>query len=169
MDKFDKIIDFVLKMSTENKNKAFLSICFTIIDISAGFYVLLAVNWHWIFELDMCKIVLLAFLISLAPLIFLIIYFLGGDDVSIDKKLYSIMIADMICWMWTGCIYLFLKVFYRYQLCRVYGNSISERLLTITGLYFVSFIVLIAIIKIGKNAKSQALSNKSKNITKNKQ
>ena len=166
MDKFDKIIDLVLKMSTQSRSKAILSICFAVIDVSAGFYVLLAVNWHWIFELDLSKIILLALLISLAPLILLIIYFLGGDDTSIDKKVYSVMIADMICWSWTGCIYLLLNVFYRYQLYSVHGNSISERLLTIAGLYFVSFVVLTVMIKVGKNTKSQALSNKTKNTTK---
>lgn len=168
MDKFDKIIDIVLKMSTQNKNKAILSTCFAIIDISAGFYVLLAVNWHWIFELDMSKIILLAFLISLAPLIFLIIYFLGSDDANIDKKMYSVMIADMICWTWTGCIYLLLNVFYRSQLCSMHGDSISERLLTITGLYFVSFIVLISMLKVGKNTKSQAKLHRSIKSTSNK-
>ena len=139
MEHIIALVKFLLSLEPEKRKDFIPVIPFALIDILAGFYMLVIVKREWFLELDALNISLIALLISFTPIIIILMHFAGDTERSALTNICIATVVDALCWMLTAIMYIFLctanAVYFKLQ----FGSEFVSKLCTISILYAISF------------------------------
>ena len=161
MEHIIALVKFLLSVEPEKRKDFIPVIPFALIDIFAGFYILVIAKREWFLELDAINILLIALLISLTPIIMILMYFAGDTERSALTNICIATVVDALCWMLTAIMYIFIYTANAEYIKLQFASEFVSKLCTISILYAISFWLMTLVLNgVNKKTKIQKVNKK---------